>query len=59
MHSLNSIEYAKVVASERSQHAPQAMAARRHRAPPVRAAAHVAARLARRLDADVARRAIA
>jgi hypothetical protein len=59
MHSLNSIEYAKVVAAERAEHAPQAIAARRHRAPPVRAAAHVAARLARRLDADVARRAIA
>ncbi len=59
MHSLNSIEYARVVASERAQHAPEVLAARRHRAPPVRAVAHVAARLARRLDADVARRAIA
>ena len=60
MHSLNHIAYAKVVAAERAEPSARAQAGfGRHRPPPRHAAAHIAARLARRLDADVARRAVA
>ena len=61
MHSLSHIVYAQSVAADRVRPVPRAVdASRRDRPPPVRGrAAHAVARVARRLDADVARRAVA
>ena len=61
MHSLNHDVYAKSVAADRVRPVPRAVyASRRHRPPPVRGrAAYAVARVAHRLDADVARRAVA
>jgi hypothetical protein len=61
MHSLNQSALGHVIAAERADSASRAeRAARRHRPPPMRArAALVAARVAHRLDADAARRAVA
>ena len=61
MHSQINLVYANAVAADRARLAPRAVyASRRHRAPPVRVrAAYAVGRVARRLDADVARRAVA
>ena len=61
MHSLSHIVHANAVAADRVRPVPRAVyASRRHRPPPVRGrAAFAVARMARRLDADVARRAVA
>ena len=61
MHSLSHIVVANSVAADRVRSVPRAVSAsRRHRAPPVRGrAAYAVARVAHRLDADVARRAVA
>jgi hypothetical protein len=60
VHSLNHIDYAHAVAAERTERGPRAeVRSGRHRPPPVRAAARLAARVALRLDADAARRAVA
>ena len=61
MHSLSTIVYANCVAADRVRPVPRAVSASlRDRPPPVRGrAAYAVARMARRLDADVARRAVA
>jgi hypothetical protein len=61
MQSLSHVVYAQVVAAERARSVPRAERAKqRHRPPPVRGrAASLAARLARRLDAEVARDVVA
>jgi hypothetical protein len=61
MHSLNQSVLGHVVAAERVRPVPRAVHAKqRHRPPPVRSrAAHVAARVARRLDAEAARNVVA
>jgi hypothetical protein len=61
MHSLNHVALGQAVAAERVRPAPRAVRAQqRHRPPPVRSrAAHVAARVARRLDAEAARNVVA
>jgi hypothetical protein len=61
MHSLNHPAYADAVAAERLRAAKRAhRGGGRHRPPPLRGrAAYVAARLARRLDGESARRAVA
>jgi len=61
MHSLNHATLGHVVAADRVRPVPRAERAKqRHRPPPVRSrVALVAARVARRLDAEVARRAVA
>jgi hypothetical protein len=61
MHSLNAIALAQVVAADRARSVSRAdRAKQRHRPPPVRRrAAHVAARVARRLDAEAARNVVA
>jgi hypothetical protein len=61
MHSLNQSALGYVVAAERVRPVPRAVRAKqRHRPPPVRSrAAHVAARVARRLDAEAARNVVA
>ena len=61
MHSLNHVVYAHSVAADRVRPVPRAVSAsRRDRPPPVRGrAAYAVARVARRLDADVARRTVA
>jgi hypothetical protein len=61
VHSLNQIVHAQSVAADRVRPVPRAVSAsRRHRSPPVRGrAAYAVARVARRLDADIARRAVA
>jgi hypothetical protein len=61
VHSLNHIVLAHTVASDRVRPVPRAVSApRSDRPPPVRGrAAYAVARVARRLDADVARRTVA
>jgi hypothetical protein len=61
VHSLINETYAHTVAADRVRPQPRAARApRRHRPPPVRGrAAYAVARVARRLDRDVARRAVA
>jgi hypothetical protein len=61
VHSLIHETYAHTVAADRVRPLPRVVIApRRHRPPPVRGrAAYAAARVARRLDRDVARRAVA
>jgi hypothetical protein len=61
VHSLSHIVYAQSVAADRVRPVPRAVSApRRHRSPPVRGrAAYAVARVAHRLDAEVARRAVA
>jgi hypothetical protein len=61
VHSLVHDVHAKTVAADRTRPASRAdSASRRHRPPPVRGrAAYAVARVAHRLDADVARRAVA
>jgi hypothetical protein len=61
VHSMINVVYAQSVAADRTRRAPRAVSAsRRHRSPPARVrAAYAVARMARRLDADVARRAVA
>jgi hypothetical protein len=61
MHSLNQSALGTVVAADRVRPVPRAVRAKqRHRPPPVRSrAAHMAARVARRLDADAARNVVA
>jgi hypothetical protein len=61
VHSLNHVVLANSVAADRVRPVPRAVSASlRDRPPPVRGrAAHAVARVARRLDADVARRAVA
>ena len=60
MHSLLHIDLARELAAEHSRTAARPKPeGRAHRAPPRRWAAHVAARVAARLDAESARRAIA
>jgi hypothetical protein len=61
VHSLIHPVVAQEIAADRIRHAPRAeRASRRHRPPPVRrSAAYAVARMARRLDADGARRAVA
>jgi hypothetical protein len=61
MHSLNHHEIAHVEAADRVRRASRAPSpVRRHRPPPIRGrAAYAAGRLARRLDGESARRAIA
>jgi hypothetical protein len=61
MHSLNHATLGQAVAADRVRPVPRALRAQqRHRPPPVRArAALTAARIARRLDADTARRTVA
>jgi hypothetical protein len=61
VHSLNHPAVAQYVAADRIRSASGAeRASRRHRPPPVRGrAAYAVARVAHRLDADVARRAVA
>jgi hypothetical protein len=60
MHSLNHAALGHVIAAERVRSGRRAEgAAQRHRPPPIRVrAALVAARVACRLDADAARRAV-
>ena len=61
MHSLNHVAYGRSVAADRTRPVPRAVGAScLHRPPPVRGrVAYAVARVARRLDADVARRAVA
>jgi hypothetical protein len=61
MHSLNQIVLANVLAADRVRSVPRAeRAQQRHRPPPVRSrAALLVARVARRLDAEAARNAVA
>jgi hypothetical protein len=61
MHSLNHLSVARVDAAERVRRASRAeRPVARHRPPPLRGrAAYAAARLARRLDSESARRAVA
>lgn len=61
MHSLNHAALGHVVAADRVRPVPRAVRAKqRHRPPPVRSrAAYVAARVARRLDAEAARNVVA
>jgi hypothetical protein len=61
VHSLNHVVVAQSVAADRARPASRAeRASRPHRPPPVRGrAAYAVARVAHRLDADVARRAVA
>jgi hypothetical protein len=61
MHSLNHPAYARAVAAERVEAGQrEAKASRLQHPPPVRSrAAYVAARVAHRLDASAARRAVA
>ena len=61
MHSLNHSVIAHSVAADRTRPVARAvLASRPHRPPPVRGrAAYAVARVAHRLDADVARRAVA
>ena len=61
MHSLNHVHLARAAAADRVPPAPGAQVrVRRHRPPPIRVRAAVAAaRLARRLDSESARRAMA
>ncbi len=61
MHSLNHVHLARVQAAERTRRSERAVPrVRRHRPPPLRVrVAFAAARLARRLDAESARRAVA
>ena len=61
MHSLNHLAYARSVAAERVEAAAgRAKAARLQHPPPVRSrAAYLAARVASRLDAAAARKAVA
>jgi hypothetical protein len=61
MHSLNQSVLSHAVAAERARPVPRAVRAQqRHRPPPVRSrAAHVVARVARRLDAEAARNVVA
>jgi hypothetical protein len=62
MHTQLSNELIRVLAADRIRQAPSAVVspARRHRPPPVRGrAAYAAARLARRLDSESARKAVA
>lgn len=61
MHSLTHAVLAQTVAADRTHTARKAvLGARPHRPPPVRGrAAYAVARVAHRLDADVARRAVA
>jgi hypothetical protein len=61
MHSLNHPAYARSVVAERAEAAKrEAKRARLQHPPPVRSkVAYVAARVARRLDAKTARRAVA
>ena len=61
MHSLNQSALGNVVAAERVRPVPRAVRAKqRHRPPPVRSrAASMAARVARRLDAEAARNVVA
>lgn len=61
MHSQINAVYVQSVAADRARSFPRAVrASRRHRPPPVRVrAAYAVGRVARRLDADVARRAVA
>jgi hypothetical protein len=60
MHSLNHLHLAEADAVDRVRRASRVKRVRRHRPPPVRGrAAYAAARLASRLDAESARRAVA
>jgi hypothetical protein len=61
MHSLNQVVLANVLAADRVRPVPRAERAKqRHRPPPVRSrAALLVARVARRLDAEAARNAVA
>jgi hypothetical protein len=61
MHSLNHVHVARAAAAERVRQAPRAeQRVRRQHPPPIRVRAAVAvARLARRLDPESARRAVA
>ena len=61
MHSLNHAALGHVVAADRARPDSRAVRAKqRHRPPPVRSrAAHVVARVARRLDAEAARNVVA
>jgi hypothetical protein len=61
MHSLNHVVYGRVVAADRVRSGSGAVRAKqRHRPPPVRRrVALVAARIARRLDAETARNVVA
>jgi hypothetical protein len=61
MHSLNHAALGQVVAADRVRsHHRAERAKQRHRPPPVRSrAAHVVARVARRLDAEAARNVVA
>jgi hypothetical protein len=61
MHSLNHVALGQVVAADRVRPVPRAVRGKqRRRSPPVRRhAAHLAARVARRLDAEAARNVVA
>ncbi len=61
MHSQLHFELYRVLAADRVRHAPRAVVPlRRQHPPPMRGrAAYVAARLARRLDSESAKRAVA
>jgi len=61
MHSLSHTDYANAVVADRLRAVPRGVArTRRHRPPPVRGhVAYVVARVAGRLDAESARRAVA
>ncbi|HWT24963.1 MAG TPA: hypothetical protein VN213_15785 [Solirubrobacteraceae bacterium] len=61
MHSLNHVEFARTHAAERTRRSTRkGPRARHHRPPPLRVrVAFAAARIASRLDAESARRAVA
>jgi len=61
MHSLNHPAYANAVVADRLRAVPRGVArTRRHRPPPIRGrVAYAVARVAGRLDAESARRAVA
>jgi hypothetical protein len=60
MHSLNHLHLVDFEAADRVRRAPRIREVHPHRPPPIRGrAAFVAARLARRLDSESARRAVA
>ena len=61
MHSLNHVAYANAVVADRLRAVPRGVSrTRRHRPPPVRGhVAYAVARVAGRLDAESARRAVA
>jgi hypothetical protein len=61
MHSLNHAALGQVVAADRVRHVSRTVRAKqRHRPPPVRKrVAFVAARVARRMDAETARNVVA